>query len=247
MPRLLINDKEYSPKLILFDVDGTLVDDTHRYSSLGKARYTVFKEMASENAANEWARLTGVNPSGWTIDPSGPISKAPRRDDLALAAGALYLDSYNWYEARSLAEKIYMKADADQKRNFKPQLYEGVEAKLRELKTAGFTLGVATNGVTEITEELLTGLGISDLFSVVVGADLVENSKPAPEMILLACKKAGHEASESMYVGDQPTDIEAADNAHVMISLGVRNTDLTNRDGVEVLRSFNEIQIFKAP
>ena len=32
MPKLMINGRKYSPALILFDVDGTLVDDSHRYS-----------------------------------------------------------------------------------------------------------------------------------------------------------------------------------------------------------------------
>ncbi|TRO55002.1 HAD family hydrolase, partial [Candidatus Bathyarchaeota archaeon] len=215
MPRLVINGNHYSLKLIIFDVDGTLVDDLHRYSSLGKARYNAFIEKASMNAAEEWAKLAGVNPQDWTIDPMGPISKAPRRDDVALAAGALYLDGHGWYDAKELAETIYEKADEAQKRSYHPRLFDGVEEKLRELKEAGFTLGIATNGVTKITEELLEELGIRELFSVVIGADLVEKSKPAPDMILKACRDSGYVAPDCMYVGDQPTDMEAANNALV--------------------------------
>jgi phosphoglycolate phosphatase len=223
MPILTINGNKYTPKLILFDVDGTLVDDRHRYSSLGKARYSAFKEQASENAAEKWAELAGVDPSDWTIDPTGPISKAPRRDDLALAGGALYLDGHNWYDARELAERIYEAADEVQAATFIPVFYEGVMEKLQELHDAGFKLGVATNGVTRITESMLEGLGISDMFSVIVGADMVERSKPAPDMVLLACKKAGVPVSETMYVGDQPTDIRAADAADVLAGVAVRN------------------------
>jgi phosphoglycolate phosphatase len=223
MPKLMINGRKYSPTLILFDVDGTLIDDSHRYSSLGKARYTAFKEQGSENAADKWAELAGVNPSDWTIDPAGPISKALRRDDLALAGGVLYLDGHNWYDARELAERIYEAADKIQAATFKPIIYEGVEAKLRQLHDAGFRLGIATNGVTSITEAMLDGLGIGSLFSVIVGADTVERSKPAPDMILLACDKAGTPVSESMYVGDQPTDIRAAKVAGANAYVAVRN------------------------
>ena len=223
MPKLMINGRKYSPALILFDVDGTLVDDSHRYSSLGKARYAAFKEHASMNAADKWAELAGVDPSDWTIDPKGPISKAPRRDDLALAGGALYLDRHNWYDARELAERIYEAADRIQAATFKPVIYEGVEEKLRELHDAGFKLGIATNGVTSITKAMLDGLGIEALFSVIVGADTVERSKPAPDMILFACDKAGISVSETMYVGDQPTDIRAADAAGVLAGIAVRN------------------------
>jgi len=243
MPRLVINGNSYCPKLILFDVDGTLVDDLHRYSSLGKARYNAFVENASMNAAMEWAKLAGVNPQDWTIDPMGPISKAPRRDDVTLAAGALYLDGYGWYDAKALAETIYEKADEAQKKSYHPKIFEGVEAKLTELKEAGFTLGIATNGVTKITEELLKELGIRELFSVVVGADLVEKSKPAPDMILKACGDTGYSGVVCMYVGDQPTDMEAANNALVLVSLGVRNTELIKNSAKEALGSINDIEI----
>lgn len=223
MPVLTINGNKYSPTLILFDVDGTLVDDRHRYSSLGKARYKAFTEQASENAAEKWAELAGVNPSDWTIDPTGPISKAPRRDDLAIAGGALYLEGYNWYDARELAERIYEAADVAQAATFNPVLYEGVMEKLQELRESGFRLGIATNGVTSITKTMLEGLGVGDLFSVIVGADMVERSKPAPDMILLACKKAGVMAEDTIYVGDQPTDIRAAEAAGVLAGVAIRN------------------------
>ncbi len=225
MPTLEINGNRYYPKLVLFDVDGTLVDDSHRYSSLGKARYTVFVERASEKAAKEWARLAGVKPDDWTIDPTGPISKAPRRDDLAIAGAALYTDGLNWYDAREKAEEIYQAADEIQEKTFKPVLYEGVKSKLLEMKEKGFKLGIATNGVTEITEKMLDGLGIGELFSVVVGADKVDNSKPAPDMVLLAAEKLEVDISSVVYVGDQPTDIRAANSAGCLASVMVRNTD----------------------
>jgi len=223
MPVLTINGNKYNPKLILFDVDGTLVDDRHRYSSLGKARYEAFQELASLNAAEKWAELAGVNPSDWTIDPTGPISKAPRRDDLAIAGGALYLDGYNWYDARELAERIYEAADEVQAATFNSVLYDGVKEKLRELKDAGFKLGIATNGVTSITKTMLERLGVGELFSVIVGADMVERSKPAPDMIILACEKEEVLAEDTVYVGDQPTDIRAAEAAVTLAGVAVRN------------------------
>lgn len=225
MPSIEINGNKYSPELILFDVDGTLVDDSHRYSSLGKARYTAFKENVSGRAAKQWARLAGVNPENWTIDPTGPISKARRRDDLAIAGAALYLEGFNWYDAREKAGKLYEIADELQAESFEPQLYEGVKEKLVELHDAGFKLGIATNGVTSITEKMMEGLEISELFTVTVGADKVENSKPAPDMVTLGSKMAGVDTNRVMYVGDQPTDIRAGNAAGVLASIMVRNSD----------------------
>lgn len=240
MPTLTINGNKYKAELALFDVDGTLVDDTHRYSSLGKARYNAFKQHASTKAAEEWARLAGVNPKNWSIDPLGPISKAPRRDDLAIAAGALYLDGYHWYDARALAEKIYESADMEQKKSFKPKLYDGTFEKLVELKKAGFKLGIATNGVTKITKEMLAGLGLGHIFSVVVGADLVDRSKPAPDMIILACEKMGVSPKACVYFGDQYTDMAAANEASAL-SVGVRNHDLAEKGAEETISLVKDI------
>jgi phosphoglycolate phosphatase len=239
MPKLMINGRKYSPALILFDVDGTLVDDSHRYSSLGRVRYTAYKENVSGRAAKQWARLSGVNPEDWTIDPTGPISKAPRRDDLAIAGAALYLEGFNWYDAREKAEELYGIADKIQAETFVPELYEGVKEKLVELHDAGFKLGIATNGETGLTDEILVGLGIRELFSVIVGADKVENSKPAPEMILLASEEVGISIEAVVYVGDQPTDIRAANSAGALASVMVRNSDANATENTASVADFN--------
>ena len=64
---------------------------------------------------------------------------------------------------------------------------------------------------------------MGELFSVIVGADTVERSKPAPDMIILACEKAGVLAEDTVYVGDQPTDIRAAEAAVTLAGVAVRN------------------------
>lgn len=238
MPSIEINGNIYNPKLILFDVDGTLVDDSHRYSSLGKARYSVFKENVSSSAAKQWARLSGVNPENWNIDPLGPISKAPRSEDIAIAAAVLYLEGFNWYDAREKAEKLYEIADEIQADSFEPQLYEGVKEKLVELHKAGFKLGISTNGVTNITEKMLEGLEIKDLFTVIVGADLVEKSKPAPDMIIVGSKMTEVDINKVIYVGDQPTDIRAGSSAGVLASIMVRNHDKNATENTSSVSNF---------
>ena len=137
------------------------------------------------------------------------------------------MDGYHWYDARALAESIYESADEEQKKSFKPQLYEGTFEKLVELRDAGFILGIATNGVTKITREMLDGLGLSEVFKVVIGADMVDNSKPAPDMIVKACEFAEITPSSTVYVGDQLSDMKAA-KASGTLAVGIRNPELRN-------------------
>jgi HAD superfamily hydrolase (TIGR01549 family) len=80
---------------------------------------------------------------------------------------------------------------------------------------AGFTLGIATNGSNKITCELLGILKIQDLFSVVVGSEDASNPKPAPDLLLAACRKANSSPARTIYIGDQPVDAEAARSADI--------------------------------
>jgi HAD superfamily hydrolase (TIGR01509 family) len=72
---------------------------------------------------------------------------------------------------------------------------------------------------------MLEVLEIKGLFTVTVGADMVEKSKPAPDMVLLGSKKVGVEPNLVVYVGDQPTDVRAGNAAGVLASVMVRNND----------------------
>ncbi|MCX6649509.1 MAG: HAD-IA family hydrolase [Candidatus Bathyarchaeota archaeon] len=207
---MLVNGEELGAEFILFDVDGTLVDDEDRYRSLAVLRFDAMEARAGRRAAETWAPLGGYDPVNRVLDMSGPIAKAARREDMAIAAAAIYRAGRGWHEARALAETAYADADAIQMRDYTPKLFPGVENSLRRLKAAGFTLGIATNGSNRITCELLGILGIQGLFSVVVGSEDASNPKPAPDLLLTACGKAKMPPSGTIYVGDQPVDAEAA-------------------------------------
>ena len=210
MPSMLVNGEELCFEFALFDVDGTLVDDEDRYRSLAALRFNALEARAGRVAAEAWAPLGGYDHVNHSLDMSGPIAKAARREDMAVAAVAIYRAGRGWHEARALAEAAYADADAVQMRDYTPKLFPGVENSLRHLKAAGFTLGIATNGSNRITRELLHILGIQNLFSVVVGSEDAANPKPAPDVLLAACDGAKIQPSRTIYVGDQPVDAEAA-------------------------------------
>jgi phosphoglycolate phosphatase len=224
---LQVNGEELVFEFALFDVDGTLVDDENRYRSLAALRFDALEARAGRVAAEMWAPLGGYNPIKLTLDMSGPIAKAARREDMAIAAVAIYRAGRGWHEARALAEAAYADADEVQMRDYTPKLYSGVESSLRRLKVAGFTLGIATNGSNRITSELLGILGIQDLFSVVVGSEDAENPKPAPDLLLAACSKARMQPSSTVYIGDQSVDAEAAKAAGCVWSIIVGRTHVT--------------------
>jgi phosphoglycolate phosphatase len=210
LSHLLVNGEEIASSLVLFDVDGTLVDDEDRYKSLAALRFDAIAVKAGMVAAEMWAPLGGYDPAKKTIDMAGPVAKAARREDVAIAAAAICRTGKVWHEARTLAEAAYMDADTIQMKEYTPRLFPGVEASLRSLKEWGLRLGIATNGPSKITNELLNILKIRGLFSVVVGSEDVVNPKPSPDLLLTACANVNASPLDAVYVGDQPVDAEAA-------------------------------------
>ena len=52
--------------------------------------------------------------------------------------------------------------------------------------------------------------GISEFFEVVVGGDMVEHSKPRPDIYLMACSKLGVAPSDAIAVEDSPNGLRSA-------------------------------------
>jgi len=241
LPALKIDEIEAEVDLILFDLDGTLVDDRDRYRSLASARLRAIREAAGKEAALTWAKLMGVNPETFEVDMAGPLSKAPRREDMAVAAAALYQHGHPWHKARELVQKAYDEADSVQSQGYTPKLFPGAYEALSKLSQAGFRLGVATNGETRITSDVLRDLKIDRLFDVVVGADMVVDGKPAPDMILEACSLLDVEPGAAAYVGDQPTDAQASRSAGLALVIGVGDPGLRDAGADVVLKSVAEM------
>lgn len=86
----------------------------------------------------------------------------------------------------------------------------GVRAMLRELREAGFAVGVVTAKGGPQAEHLLTITELRDLVDVLVSTDDVDRGKPAPDSALLGLERLGAAAAETWYVGDAMSDMEMA-------------------------------------
>lgn len=86
----------------------------------------------------------------------------------------------------------------------------GVRAMLRELRDAGYGVGVVTAKGGPQAEHLLTSTELRDLIDVLVSTDDVERGKPAPDSALLGLERLGAVAAETWYVGDAMSDMEMA-------------------------------------
>ncbi|MFG2193512.1 HAD family hydrolase [Streptomyces sp. NPDC048639] len=178
-------------RLVLFDLDGTLIDTpnaivttfTDTFASLGIHGITAdaIRSTIGRPLAEAFAYLMGL-PS--TADP-------------VEAAVARY-------------QVLYREQIVPQARTL---LYPGVVEGLARLRANGMTLAVATSKFTASADVLLVAAGIRDDFAMVVGADAVTQPKPAPESGLLIAAELGHHPSRAIMVGDTTHDVFMAHNA----------------------------------
>ena len=215
MPKIFVKDIEIECKLVLFDLDGTLVDKDHRSKALAKTRYTAIRRLAGEEAAKRWAYYSGVDIDSFTVDENGPLSKAPRNEDLTVATTAIWLNGLNWFKAKEIATEAYRMADLEQSQSYKSKLIPGTEDALKKMHATGLQLGIATNGSGKTAREIMTYNRVEGLFDVYIGADEVAEGKPEPDLIIEACRRVGLKPSMSVYVGDELVDAVAGTGAGV--------------------------------
>jgi phosphoglycolate phosphatase len=178
------------PKMILIDLDGTLVDSVPdlAYSvdammdELGLAR-------RGEPAVRNWVG-NGVE----RLVQRALVNDLDGEPDPALFARAL-----------PVFMRIYRENTSQRSR-----LYPGVREGLDRLKADGFLLGCVTNKAEQFTLPLLRDKGILDSFGLVVAGDTLERKKPDPAPLLYAASRFGVAAGESLMVGDSRSDVTAA-------------------------------------
>ena len=93
-------------------------------------------------------------------------------------------------------------------------LFDGVEQLVGELKGV-VSWGVVTNKKRLYTEQVLAGFDVFKQASVVICGDDALKPKPAPDTILKALAQLNCRPSEALYVGDDERDYIAAQQAGV--------------------------------
>ena len=81
---------------------------------------------------------------------------------------------------------------------------------------SGAELAVVTNKPENFSRRVLDGLGIGDMFSIILGGDSIERRKPEPDALLKAMEFCRAEPGETVMVGDSLTDINAGKAANTI-------------------------------
>ena len=183
---------------VAFDLDGTLIDTA--------------PDLAA--AANSMLRILGGRPVpehriasliGDGVDPF-----VARVLEESGGASKLYARR-SW--ARVLFRKLY-----EQALFARGRVFPGVEQALQALENAELPLCCITNKESRFALPLLEAAGLRERFPITVCADLPEDRKPSPSMLLAACRQLGVEPANLLYVGDSRSDIAAARAARCRVA-----------------------------
>ena len=173
--------------IILFDLDGTLIDSTEAIlESFGVA----FKIFETEVPADELIKAEIGHPLDHMFSTLG-VEETKVWD---------YVDAYKMhYRKISCAKTVLL-----------PQAREAVE-----LASKHATLGVVTTKTAKYSIELLEHMGLMRYFDVLVGREDVENPKPHPEPVHKALSKLQSVTTKCWMVGDTCMDMHAAKAAGI--------------------------------
>src|ERR1700747_2084926 len=95
--------------------------------------------------------------------------------------------------------------------------FEGLEAALDSLSARGHRLAVCTNKLEWLSKRLLDQLQLAPRFAAICGADTFGVAKPDPAILKQTVARAGGELSATVMVGDAGTDIGVARRAGVPV------------------------------
>lgn len=173
------------PKALLFDLDGTLIDS----------------ERAICDAAASAFGSIGVT-----------VTELAVADHLGAPLEELYDLFVGDADPARLSAFVaaYIAAHDDHPERLPPPL-PGVVEGLRALqKKLGLPTSVATTKPSFRATAQLEGAGLRAWFTHVQGTDPGMKAKPAPDVVVTACRALGVDADAAVMVGDTPRDVHAA-------------------------------------
>ncbi|CTQ50124.1 HAD-IA family hydrolase [Jannaschia donghaensis] len=182
--------------LVLFDVDGTLVDaDAQIAETLRDACLAAGHEAPDASAVKATIGLSLPE----MVAALMPMVDADGRDRIISGYRLRFADSLE--------------------RLSEPPMFDGAESTLRRLGRDGIALGLATGRSRLGVDHLLNAMEWRDVFATVQCAQ--DNpSKPDPTMLHRAMQATGHPPERTVFVGDTTFDMEMGSAAGVT-TLGV--------------------------
>jgi len=218
-------------KLIIFDLDGTLIDSVpDLVESINQMQISLGRSTFSESVVRSWVGNGASTLVKRALSSSVEIDKN--------------LDETLYEEALALFLASYKKNAC-----VKTKAYPHVNTTLQALQKRGYIVAIVTNKPYIFVEPILKALDMQDFFSLYLGGDSLKTKKPDAQPLLHVCKELGMSVQECVMVGDSKNDILAANAANmhsIAVNYGynygedisIHNPDIIVNDFAEILECF---------
>lgn len=171
-----------APRAVLFDWDGTLVDNWG-------VIHGALNDVLEAHGMARWSREEALERISRSQRDSFPAIFGPRWQEARDAF-------YKAFESRHLADMVVL---------------PGAAGLLTDLRTAGIVLGVVSNKQGGYLRKESAHLGWDEHFVSLIGAGDAANDKPSAEPVHLALKDTGIPAGPDVwFIGDSWTDMATA-------------------------------------
>ncbi len=183
-----------APPLLVFDLDGTLVDSAPDLL----ATLDAVLPRHGFRAPRDPGLREGIGLGALHLIETALAHQGARPDRAALQP--IYGDFLAYYEANIARHS---------------RLFAGTEALLDRFEAAGWRLAVCTNKKERLSRLVLEELGIAARFAAICGVDTFAACKPDPAHLTGTIEAAGGTPEKAVMVGDSRTDRDTALNAAI--------------------------------
>ena len=176
---------------LIFDLDGTLVDSR---ADLAAATNVMLESFGLAPLTIE--QVTGYIGDGARVLVQRALG--PERAALVPQGFAIFMEHY-------LAHLLDL-----------TRPYEGILPLLVAAQAQGIVLSVLTNKPEAPSRAILSGLGLAQYFSSVIGGDTLSVRKPDPHGVAHLQQVSGLPLTQTLLIGDSRIDIETGQAAGVV-------------------------------
>ena len=213
------SSSDNSEKVAILDIDGTLVDTNYQHAI---AWYRAFRQHGIVLPVWRIHRHIGMGGDQVIAALTGERTEREQGDEIRATESDVYKELIGEVETMEASREL-----------------------IEQLKRRGHTVILASSAKDWEVDHYLDLLGARELADGWTTAADVQATKPEPDLVNAALKRAGQDGRDAVMVGDTPWDVRAASNAGVptvaVLTGGFAIDELTESGAEAVFESVAEL------